>query len=181
MKKIIFSIFSLLLCLCFTIPASAYQINDYEMHHKAGMVVYLDPHHGDVVIYEENADQRIYPASITKLMSALVMVENIPDLENTKITYSEYANNQVLGTGSVVLGLKVGEQISAKDALAALLVSSCGDISYAIAEHVGGSSEGFVKMMNEKAKELAELFIKNFNKFTHNEAGKALVAAGPKI
>lgn len=154
MKKIIFSIFSLLLCLCFTIPASAYQINDYEMHHNAGMVVYLDPHHGDVVIYEENADKRIYPASITKLMSALVMVENIPDLENTKITYTQSANLQILGTGSVVLGLAVGEEITAKDALAALLIKSCGDVAYAIAEHVGGSTEGFVQKMNQKAAEM---------------------------
>ena len=136
---------------CFSIPASAYQINDYEMHHEAGMVVHLET---GTVVYEHNADQRMYPASVTKLMTALVMVENIPDLENTKIAYTSYANNLILGTGSVVLGLKVGEEMNAKDALAALLIPSCGDVAYAIAEHVGGSKEGFAEMMNAKAKEL---------------------------
>lgn len=154
MRKKIFPlilIFTLLFTFCFSVPANAYQINDYQMHHEAGMVVYLDT---GTVIYEKNADQKMYPASITKLMTAMVMVENISDMENTKLPYTESANNLILGTGSVVLGLKVGEQITAKDALAALLVSSCGDVAYAIAEYVGGSNEGFVEMMNEKAKEL---------------------------
>ena len=145
----------LVLCIvfssCFALPANAFGINGYEMHHEAGMVVYLDT---DTVIYSKNADKRMYPASITKLMTAIVMVENIPDLENTMIPYTEYANNLILGTGSVVLNLKVGEQINAKDALAALLISSCGDVAYAIAEYVGKTSEGFVDLMNKKAKEL---------------------------
>lgn len=152
-KKIIpiVLIFIVIFTLCFSVPANAYQINGYQMHHEAGMMVYLDT---GTVIYEKNADKKMYPASITKLMTAIVMVENIKDLDNTKITYTEYANNLILGTGSVVLGLKIGEQISARDALAALLVSSCGDVAYAIAEHVGGSTEGFVELMNQKADEL---------------------------
>ncbi len=152
-KKIIplILIFTLLFALCFSVPTNAYQINDYKMYHEAGMMVYLDT---GTVIYEKNADKKMYPASITKLMTAIVMVESISDMESATLPYTEYANNLILGTGSVVLGLKVGEQITAKDALAALLVSSCGDVAYAIAEYVGGSNEGFVKMMNEKAKEL---------------------------
>jgi D-alanyl-D-alanine carboxypeptidase len=126
------------------------------MHHEAGMVVYLDKNE-DVVIYQKNADKKMYPGSITVLLTALVMVDEIPDIENTKIVYTNYANNLILGTGSVVLNLKVGEEISAKDALAALLVSSCGDAAYAIAEHVGGSKEGFAKLMNETAASLGML------------------------
>ncbi|MBO5908491.1 MAG: D-alanyl-D-alanine carboxypeptidase [Clostridia bacterium] len=154
MKKIIVLLFSLILCLCFAIPVNAYRINDYEMHHEAGMIIYLDRHHGDKVIYEKDADKRLYPASITKLMTALVMVDAIPDLDNTKITYSNTANEHILGTGSVILNLAIGEEITAKDALAALLIKSCGDVAYAIAEQVGGSTEGFVDMMNQKAIEL---------------------------
>ncbi len=154
MKKIFFSLIltlSIILSGLFATAASAYNINEYEMHHKAGMLISMDT--GDV-LYEKNADQKLYPASITKLMTALVMVENIPDLENTLIPYTSSANNLILGTGSVVLNLKVGEEINAKDALAALLIPSCGDVAYAIAEYVGGTTENFVEMMNEKAEEL---------------------------
>ncbi len=154
MKKIIISLIislTLLFSGIFTSTASAYNINEYEMHHKAGMVISLDT--GDV-LYEYNADRRLYPASITKLMTALVMVDNIPNLENTLIPYTSSANNLILGTGSVVLNLKVGEEINAKDALAALLIPSCGDVAYAIAEYVGGTSDNFVAMMNKKAEEL---------------------------
>ncbi len=156
MKKFLICVLSLILCSLFVIPANAYQITQYEMHHEAGMVVYLDKNE-DVVIYEKNADKKMYPGSITVLLTALVMVDEIPDIENTKIVYTSYANNLILGTGSVVLNLKVGEEISAKDALAALLVSSCGDVAYAIAEHVGGSKENFAELMNKKATEIGLL------------------------
>ncbi len=151
MKKKIFPIILAIFLFCFSIPANAYQINDYEMHHEAGLVVHLDT---GKVIYEKNADQKMYPASITKLMAAIVMVENIPDLDNTKILYTKTANDLILGTGSVVLNLQVGEEMVAKDALAALLISSCGDVANAIAEFVGGSNEGFVALMNKKAEEM---------------------------
>ncbi len=151
MKKKILPLLLIILTLCFSIPANAYQINGYEMHHEAGMVISVDT---GTVIYSKNADKKMYPASITKLMSALVMVEEIEDLEGTMIPYTKEANNQILGTGSVVLNLKIGEEMSADDMLAALLISSCGDVAYAIAEFVGGSTEGFVDLMNKKAEEI---------------------------
>ena len=154
MKKIITAlilVFTLVFTGIFPLSASAYRINEYEMHHEAGMVINLDT---DTVIYEKNADKRIYPAAITNLMTALVLTDNVSDMENTKITFTSSALYQVLGTGLVTLNLQVGEEISAKDALAALLVSSCGDAAFAIAEHVGGSTENFAEMMNKKAKEM---------------------------
>lgn len=159
MKKRLFSIILTIVLLCLmAIPASAYSINSYDMHHEAGLIAYLDT---DTVIYEQNADVRMYPASITKLMTAIVMLENIGDLDTEVITFSKTALNEILGTGSAVFdgnGLKVGEQLKARDALAALLISSSGDVAYAIAEHVGGTIEGFVDMMNAKA---AEMGLKN--------------------
>ena len=151
MKKKFLPLLLAIFLFCFSLPANAYQINDYEMHHEAGLIVHLDT---GKVIYEKNADKKMYPASITRLMAAIVMVENIPDLENTKILYTKTANDLILGTGSVVLNLQIGEEMVAKDALAALLISSCGDVANAIAEHVGGSNEGFVELMNKKAAEM---------------------------
>ncbi len=150
MKKKFFALV-LIFLFSFSIPVGAYQITGYELGCEAAMLISMDT---DDVLYEKNADQKMYPASIAKLMSAIVMIENIDDLENTYISYSKDANDRILGTGSVVYGLKIGEKMKAKDALAGLVISSCGDIAYAIAEHVGGNTENFVRMMNEKAAEL---------------------------
>ena len=150
MKKKIVAII-LILLFVFSVPASAYQITGYELHSDAALLVSLDT---DDVLYSHNADKRLYPASITKLMTAIVMVENIPDMDNTYITYTKEANNLILGTGSVVYNLNIGEKMKAKEALASLLIASHGDVAYAIAEYVGGTIPEFVDMMNEKAKEL---------------------------
>ena len=155
MKKILFSLFLItVLMVSMAVPAGAFNINTYELHHKAGLIAYPDT---DSFLYENNADLKIYPASIAKLMTAVVMVENIEDFENEYIVYSKEALNRILGTGSAVYagdGLKVGEKMKAREALAALLITSSGDVAYAISEHVGGSTERFVEMMNEKAKEM---------------------------
>ena len=88
MKKRLFSIIlTLVLLFSLAIPASAFSINTYDMHHEAGLIAYLDT---DTVIYEKNADEKMYPASITKLMTAIVMLENI-DLDNDVLTYSKTA------------------------------------------------------------------------------------------
>ena len=155
MKKRLFSLVLIMILLCgMSVPTAAFNINTYEMHHEAGLVVYLD---NDTVIYDKNADKKMYPASIAKLMTAIVMLENINNLENEYITYSKTALNLILGTGSAVYagdGLKVGEKMKACDALAALLISSSGDVAYAVAEHVGGTVDNFVELMNKKAKEM---------------------------
>ena len=148
-KKIVAMV--LVLLLIFSFPVGAYQITGYELHCDAAMLVSMDT--GDIM-YSKNHTKIMYPASITKLMTAVVMVENISDLDNTYIIYSKEANNRILGTGSVVYNLKVGEKMKARDALASLLISSHGDVAYAIAEHVGGTIDNFVDMMNDKAKAL---------------------------
>ena len=142
----------LIFLLVFSIPASAFQINDYELHHTAGMLVSLDT--GDV-LYSKNTTQKIHPAAITSIMSAVVACENIPDLKGTKITYSKKANAKVLGTGLPILQLKIGEEITAYDAVASMLIPSCADAAFALAEYVGGTIDKFVEMMNEKADALA--------------------------
>ena len=150
MKKKLIALI-LIFLLIFSIPASAYQISGFELHCEAAMLISLDT--GDV-LFSKNADKKMYPASLAKIMSAIVMIENISDMEKEEIPYTESANNKILGTGSVVLGLKIGEKMKAKDALYALLMSSCGDVAYAISEYVGGTTQGFVDKMNAKAAEL---------------------------
>ena len=107
------------------------------------------------VLYAKNAYERIYPASMTKTMTALLAVENCPDLsEMVTITEEMVAG---LSTGSSLAGLQPGESYSVSDLLSGLLIPSGNDAANALAFHIGGSIEGFVEMMNLRARELGML------------------------
>lgn len=151
-KKLSIYILSFLLIISIvSYPVSAYQISGFELDAHTAILYSLDT--GDI-LYSKNADEKVYPASLTKMLSAIVLIENTPDLDKEILTYTNEANNEILGTGSVVVGLKIGEQITARQALSLLLISSGGDVAYAIAHHYGGNTDGFVALMNEKAKEI---------------------------
>jgi len=105
----------------------------------------------DRVIFEKNADEKLYPASITKLMTALLVLENA-NLSDT-VTFSKTAVTK-LESGAVKLGLVEGDQVSVQDCLYGLLVKSANEVANGLAEHVGGSLSGFSDMMNRRAKEL---------------------------
>ncbi len=103
------------------------------------------------ILYEKDGYSKQYPASITKVMTVLVALEE-GNLEDT-ITLSD---NAVWGFDreSSHIGLDVGEQIKMKDALYAILMVSANEASIAVAEHIAGSEEAFCQLMNEKAKEI---------------------------
>ena len=152
MKKRIFSLI-LIICLLFSISinVNAFEITSFEVPANAAALYSLDTKE---MIYSKNIEEKVYPASMVQIMAAIVILENVPDIENTEITMSQNAFNEILGTGAAIIHLKVGETLKCKDALAAMLVSSAGDAIYALSEAVGGSIEGFVEMMNNKATEL---------------------------
>lgn len=99
------------------------------------------------VLYAKNIHERLAPASLTKLMTAVVALKygNPDDV----ITVSSNMGN--LESGAVVCGLAEGDQLTLNQALHALLIKSANDAAVAIAEHIGGSVEGFADMMNEEA------------------------------
>lgn len=103
------------------------------------------------VLYEKNADQAYYPASITKILTALIVIEN-SDLDDM-ITCSKEAIYNVEAKSSNA-GLSEGDTLSVRDCLYALLVNSANEAANALAEHVAGSMDAFADMMNEKAREL---------------------------
>ena len=103
------------------------------------------------ILYERNINEKIYPASITKLLTAILVVENC-ELDEI-VTISENAVFSV-PSGYVNANLQVGEEITVEDLLYAMLIPSANDAANALAEHVGGSIESFSTMMNAKAKEL---------------------------
>lgn len=102
--------------------------------------------------YACNVFDKLYPASTTKILTALVAMEEA-DLSDT-VTVSKNACSTSFAWDEQTCGIKEGDKISLKDLLYGLLLYSGNDTAVAIAEHVGGSVEGFAEMMNAKAKEL---------------------------
>ncbi len=99
------------------------------------------------VLWHKDAYKRLPIASITKLMSALVVLENVEDM-GAYVTMSALASEK---EGSRI-GVKAGEEFTVNDLLNASLVRSANDAIYALSEYVAGTSQDFVAMMNEKAK-----------------------------
>ncbi|BCN31202.1 D-alanyl-D-alanine carboxypeptidase family protein [Anaeromicropila herbilytica] len=103
------------------------------------------------VIYSKNIYEKLYPASITKIVTALVTLKygNLDDM----VTISHNASH-ITEPGAKLCGFKEGDQIKLKDLLTSLLVYSGNDAGVAVAEHIGGSVEKFADMMNEEVKKL---------------------------
>ena len=103
------------------------------------------------VLFEKNADEKLAPASTTKLMTALLVLEkaNLDD----KVTFSKTAVTN-LESGAVKIGLVEGDQVSVKDSLYALLLKSANEVANGLAEHVSGSISVFAELMNARAAEL---------------------------
>lgn len=105
----------------------------------------------DVVLYADNVYERMYPASLTKLITALVVLREA-DLSDT-VTVS-YNASHITESGAKLCGFKEGDKINLEALLNSLLVYSGNDAGIALAEHVGGSVEEFAKKMNETAKSI---------------------------
>ena len=116
---------------------------------EAGIVMDLD---SGAVLFAQNIHVQEYPASITKLLTALVVVENASMDE--QVTFSHDAVYNVESGSGNKLQLEEGDVLSVKDCLYVMLLQSSNQAANALAEHVGGSREAFADMMNEKAASL---------------------------
>lgn len=120
--------------------------------HGEGYCV-MDADTGEVLLYK-NMDYEFYPASITKVMTALVVLEEVSDLDDT-LTFSEYAIGSLTSNSSTLSPVAaVEEEMTVRDALYGMMLASANECSTALAEYVAGSEENFAKLMNAKAKEL---------------------------
>lgn len=102
------------------------------------------------VLYNKNMDKKMYPASITKIMTALLVIENCEMDE--MVTFSAETVNS-LDWEDANFGCQAGEKISVKDCLYLLMLHSANEVATALGEHVAGSTKEFAKMMNERAKQ----------------------------
>lgn len=146
MKKILLIIVTMFLVLPFN------SIDALDLATNASSVMVLEPTTGEI-IYERNSHERRPPASMTKIMTMLLVMESI---ENNIISWEDIvtvsANASSMG-GSQIL-LETNEQMSVYDLFKGLAVASGNDAAVALAEKVAGTEENFVEMMNKKAKEL---------------------------
>ncbi len=150
-KKIVSYILTILLLFSVSVSAFAYEPNGFTVSAEAGMLVSLDT--GEV-LFEKNIDKKVYPASITKIMTALIILESEKFDPAAKIAMREDVDKYITGTGSVVSTLRVGEEITQLELLYMVLMSSAGDCAYLAALHYGETVDGFVELMNKKAESL---------------------------
>ena len=150
MKKFLVLIL-LLMNLCVPINVQAEE-DTLKLAEKAGSAILIEATSGKV-IYEKNADEKLPPASMTKMMSMLLIIEKI-DSGHIKwsdiVTVSENASSM---GGSQIL-LETGEKMSVSDLFKGVAVASGNDAVVALAEYTYGSEANFVNAMNKKAKEL---------------------------
>ena len=125
-----------------------YAENDLSVDAKASLII---EENSGKVIHEENSNIQNYPASVTKILTAILTLENCELTDTVTVSKTAISN---IPSGYVIAPLFVGEQMSVEDLLYALMLKSANDAAYVLAEHVGGSVEGFSEMMNKKAEEL---------------------------
>ena len=123
-----------------------------DMNIEAKSALLMDVATG-TVIYEQNAHEKLAPASVTKVMTMLLIMEAI---DGGKIRWEDTvtASEAAAEKGGSQVYLKVGETMTVADMVKAIAVSSANDCACAMAEHLAGSESGFVEQMNQRAKEL---------------------------
>jgi D-alanyl-D-alanine carboxypeptidase (penicillin-binding protein 5/6) len=153
--KRIFSI-GLLSCVLFSFtagnPAAASEQKGVELAKEARSAILIERDTG-AVLYEKNSNEQLPPASMTKIMTMLLIMEAIDQGKlsmNEKIRTSEYAASM----GGSQIFLEPGEEMTTKQMLQGIAIGSGNDASVAMAERIAGSEESFVEMMNKKAKDL---------------------------
>lgn len=134
--------------MCFASEA----LPEMQVEVKAKAAVLMDAGSGKVLM-AQNAHEKLYPASVTKIMTLLLVTEAI-DSGKISLTDIVTVSKEAAEKGGSQIWLEVGEQMSVDDLLKASAVASANDACEALAEYVAGSSDAFVRQMNERAKQL---------------------------
>lgn len=128
-----------------TIEAVSKNTEELKLNSKIGLIF---DRNSKTILYEKNGLKQVPMASTTKIMTAIVVLENA-NLDDI-VTISK----KVAGTGGSRLGLKTNDKITVHDLLYGLMLKSGNDAAVALAEHVGGGIDGFAELMNKKASEM---------------------------
>lgn len=151
MKKIICYLTALLLCVS-VVGLRSFAENDSPVTVKAKAYVLMDASTGEVLL-KSNEHQQLFPASVTKIMPILLVMEAI---DSGKLDLNEpvTASPEAAAKGGSQIWLKDGETMTVNELLKATVIGSANDACTALGERIAGSEEGIVKMMNDRAKEL---------------------------
>ncbi len=152
MKKfIIFICCAALTVISMTVPVSAADYTaDVKLYSTVDLLINTD---SNAVIIDKNADKQVDPSGLTKIMTALVVLQNEKDLSR-KLTVSGASLESLYGTGCVMSGLQDGEVISVHDLLCCMLIPGGNDAALVLANEYGKGVDGFVAKMNAAAKKL---------------------------
>ncbi len=142
----------------FLLPIKKEGVGQTYVRAKSAVAVDVD---SEKILYDQNANRRLPIASLTKLMTALVVLDNLKDLSKEVVTIDQ----EVCSAPTSKIGcptsthcfsdvLHPGEKVKAQDLLEAMLVNSANDAAIALAKHIAGSQEKFAGLMNKKAQEI---------------------------
>lgn len=135
---------------CSSIDAAGAMISLNDLEVEAGAALMYELNTG-TLLYAYNADQQMYPASVTKVMTCLLALEH-GDMDEVVTVSADVVNNRDPNGSDA--DLMTGEELTMEQLLYCLMVASANDAGSAISEHIAGSEEAFVEMMNQKADEL---------------------------
>lgn len=152
MKRLVSILVCLSLLLAFPVYSYADEENGTDEHIHAKAVVLMDTDTKEV-LYKMNENEELSPASVTKIMSLLLILEAL-DSEKITLLDEVTASKNAVAMGGSQIWLEVGEKMTVDELLRAVIIASANDACTALGEYVAGSSVAFVKMMNDKAKEL---------------------------
>ncbi len=150
MKKLIAVILALIIC-----TSAAYgveRVSEDAVTITAPSAVLMEKSGGEI-IYAKNEHERLSPASVTKIMTLLLILEEI-EADRLSMDDMVVCSTRASSMGGSQIWLKEGEQMSVHDMLKAITVVSANDCAVALAEHIAGTEESFVSKMNERAAEL---------------------------
>ncbi|WP_433596453.1 D-alanyl-D-alanine carboxypeptidase family protein [Lysinibacillus xylanilyticus] len=123
---------------------------DVNLHSSNAILVNLDT---NKILLDKGSDEIIYPASLTKIMTVLVAIENIPNIQD-KILLPKSIFKDLYEENASMAGFLPNEEVTAEDLLYGSMLPSGADASIGLADYIAGSERKFVKLMNEKAKQL---------------------------
>ena len=131
-------------------PASSVSISFDELNSPNAILIRLTD---DTVLMQKNSEEKIYPASLTKIMTAIVAIENLPDLmEEIELTNSAFQG--LYEADASMAGFQPGELVRAIDLLYGVMLPSGAECCIGLADRIAGSEQDFVKLMNRKAADL---------------------------
>ena len=132
------------------LPKSVSKFLNTEIYSKYAYLCYAD---NCSVLAEKNSEDRFYPASLTKIMTTLVLIENCEDLD-AEVTVSPNMYNTLYNSGASMAGFLPGEKVKFYDLLCGIMLPSGAEAAIAAAEYIAGNEDGLVELMNQKTAEM---------------------------